>query len=166
MAAVKGVGKRGKAAAHTTPEFKQSLYDCGYAGMSQSQAIRHIGGSPTLLQNNADLKSVYLTGRDALATEVRKSIVEATKDSYLDRKLIAEKLNIFSDPFRVPPLKQPADARDTISEALQRFTEGSITEQALNSITKCCLAFVEAFSQSVLVKDIAELKAILAERNE
>lgn len=156
---------RGLSKQYQTEEFKKAIFDCAYAGMTQSQILRKLD-LPRNFFRYANAKNMYLAGRDALAEKVRASIIEASTDSYLDRKLLVEKLGIFSDPFETAKLETPLDARNAIAGALQRYTEGLISEQALNAVTKASMVFIESYSQTVLADDIAELKKMLQEKKD
>ncbi len=135
------------------------------------------GASKTAIQRELKLPANFFSqypqalewfyrGRDMLAREVSKKVIGASTESYLDRKLLVEKLNLFQEPFKTVMLKTPKDARDTLALALQKFTSGEIAETTLNAISKNCMTFIESYNQSVLQKDVAEIKRKLDEKPE
>ena len=108
-----------------------------------------------------DFEEAYEKGRDKLSARVRQDILEASITSYNDRKLLAERLSLFSEPFKTKKMKTPEDARDLIATAIAKFTSGEINELSLNAISKAANNFIESFNQTILQQDIKELRAML-----
>ncbi len=144
--------------------FEQVITECAAAGMSKHAICRKLHIGDTTFGKYEVAREWFDRGREQLAELVTKSIVKASNTSYLDRKLLAEKLNLFSEPFEVKRITTPAQARTLIATGISKYCAGEITEISLNTITKSALAFIESYNQTVLQKDLADIKKQLAGR--
>ena len=133
-------------------------------GMNKQSIRRELKLPMNFFSQYGEAQEWFMRGRDKLAKKVSAAVVASSTESYLDRKMLVEKLNLFSEPFESTMLKTPEDAREVLSTALQHFTLGEITEGTLNAISKNCMTFIESYNQSVLQKDIAELKRMISEK--
>jgi len=149
---------------HNTKAVKTSVIDLAYKGQSKTAILRTLKLPHNFFGHYEEATEWFQTGRDKLATVVAKSITEAIPTSYLDRKLLVEKLNIFSEPFKTKKITSPKQSRDLIATAIQKFTEEEITEQSLSAIIRACNSFIESYNQTILMEDVAELKQLFKEQ--
>ena len=144
--------------------IQDAIKELAAAGMNKTAIARKLDIGRNIFSDKPLALKLFNEGRDALIKKVSESIIEASTTSYLDRKILAQKLNLFSEPFSIKVLKTPEDARDLISLALQKFTAGEIDDQSLGATVRAANAFIESFNQSVLQQDMAELKKLFEGR--
>jgi hypothetical protein len=158
------VQKRTLPKMYQTKAIENSIIALSYKGQSKTAIIRALKLPHNIFQQYDESYEWFLEGRDKLATAVSKNIVEAIPTSYLDRKLLVEKLNIFSESFKPKKITSPKQSRDLIATAIQKFTQGEITEQTLSAIIRACNSFIESYNQTILMEDVGELKQLFKEK--
>ena len=143
---------------------KKVIIKLASTGASRQAITRKLKVTQNFFNHYTEAAEWYQLGRDLLAQQVSDSIIASTETSYLDRKLLTEKLNLFCEPFDVEELTTPEGARNLISKAIGLFTSGHINEASLGAITRSANAFIESYNQTVLMKDVSDLKKALKER--
>ncbi len=130
-------------------------------GLSKAAIVRKLLLPPNFFYHHKEPPIWYQNGRDNLSLRVAKDIIKSCETSYLDRKLLSEKLSLFYEPFETKKITSPQGARDILSISLQKFTAGEISELTLNAISKTAMIFIESYNQTILMEDVAELKKLL-----
>lgn len=149
---------------YRSPATEKAVTKLSSKGMSKTAILRQMKLPANFFNHHKEPSLWFQNGRDQLSLKVSKDIIKATKTSFLDRRLLAEKLGCFFEPFETKEVKTPEDARDVLSQSLQRFTAGEISEGTLNTISKVVMSFIESYNQTVLQKDILELRKLLKEK--
>ncbi len=148
---------------HLLPQ-EEAITELAANGLTKSAIIRKLGLAPNVFNAYEEPQSWYLTGRALLSERVTADILKAAPASFLDRRLLADRLNLFQEPFEMKRITSPAGARTLIATGIQKYCLGEMSEIALNTITKAALAFIESHSQTILQKDLAEIKKQLKAR--
>ncbi len=133
-------------------------------GLTKSAIVRKLGLGHNTFNHYEEPQTWFDTGRATLSEQITNDIIKSSPVSFLDRRLLADRLNLFREPFVVPKIKSPAGARGMIATGIQRYCAGEMSEIALSTITKAALAYIESHSQPVLQRDILEIKKQLKGR--
>ncbi len=155
--------KKQKLPKHLLPQ-KAAITELAAKGLTKMAIIRKLGLGTNLFNIYAEPQEWFLTGKALLAERITNDIIFAAPSSFLDRRLLADRLNLFRDPFEVKKITTPAGARAMIATGIQRYCSGELAESSLTAITKAALAFIESHSQTVLQKDLADIKKQLKAR--
>ena len=158
--------KRKIPAKYNTASVKNAIVDLAHRGLTKGAIIRKLKLSLNFFTNYPEADELYAKGRDRLTDDVASSIIGASTTSYNDRKILAERLNLFSEPFTVKKLHTPEEARDLIAAAVDKYTRCEITADTLNIVIRAANSFIESFNQSVLMDEINELKKLFKERGD
>ncbi len=143
---------------------KDAIIELAANGLIKSVIIRKLGLGANVFGLYKETGDWYLEGRAKLSEQITKNIIKAAPLSFLDRRLLADKLNLFHEPFETKKIASPAGARTLIATGIQKFCAGEISEQSLSTITRASLAFIESYNQTVLQKDMLDIKKQLKER--
>ncbi len=146
--------------------FLEGIRQCAFEGMTMVATVRELEiEDKAIFSHYEKPKEFYMRGRDELAKKLVATIIHASDSSYNDRKLLAEKMDIFSEPFTLhKEVKDQASARDAMSQAISMFTEGRISADTLKAVTSALNGFIESINQSKLAEDILELRRLIKER--
>ena len=145
-------------------KMKKAVISLSEKGFSRPAIVRKLAIEDTMFfsryKESADW---YATGRDLLAADVLKETIAATKTSFLDRRLLIEKLGLLNtEPFEFKKeIKDQASARDGIALSIKLFAEGKISTEVLKTITTSLGQYIESVSQSKLQEDILELRRMM-----
>ncbi len=149
-----------------TKTIMQAITDLAAKGLSRQAVLRSLSGQ---IDNMAftrykECLTAYLTGRDILAARIAEDIVAASCTSYMDRKLLSEKLNLFTSGFELPEIKSVPSALKAIATVAELYAKGHVTDTQAQTIAKLAGQYVELNSQTELRKEVNEIKKMLKDR--
>ncbi|WP_415408223.1 hypothetical protein ACLHDG_06635 [Sulfurovum sp. CS9] len=145
-----------------TPAVMKAITDLAEKGLSRQAIIRNLGIDKMAFSRYKETTECFMLGRDKLAITTSANIIKASNTSFMDRKLLSEKLNLFQEPFTLKKsVKDPSTAKQAIAEAIGLYCEAKISESQMLNISRACAIFVELDSQTVLRKEIDEIKKLL-----
>lgn len=149
-----------------TPTVLDAISDLAEKGLSRQAIIRELGIDKLAFNRYKEPTDYFLIGRDRLAKSTAEKIIKSASNSFMDRKLLAEKLNLFSEPFTLKKsIKSTETAKEALSQSIELFCEGKITELQLQTISRACSVYVELESQTTLKNDVDEVKKLLKKRD-
>ena len=156
-------GPRYKPLAKTfTTAVIQSITDLAEKGLSRQAIIRTLGIDKMTFSRYKETTEAFMIGRDKLALTTSANIITASANSFMDRKLLAEKLSLFSEPFDLKKkVDSPETAKLAIAEVIEKYCAGLIPESTMLNVSRACAIYVELDSQTVLRKEIDEIKKLL-----
>jgi len=134
-------------------------------GMNRTAIVRTMGLEHNAFNKYKETGDAFLSGRDVLADTTAKQIIRACSTSHMDRKLLAEKLSLFTEPFDLKkPITDPETAKAAVGEVIEKYCQGLISEVTMLNVTRAAGLFVEIDSQTVLRREVDEIKALLKKR--
>ncbi len=149
-----------------TKKILETITDLASKGLSRQAVLRTMKGSidQYALTRYEECLIAYLNGRDILAMKVSEDIIFAAPSSYMDRKLLAEKLNLFENPFDLPVIKSVPSALRAIAETASLYSRGLITDAQAQTVSKLAGMYVELNSQTELRKEVNDIKKMLKDK--
>ncbi len=148
-----------------TPAIMKAITGLAEKGLSRQAIIRNLSIDKMAFSRYKETTECFMLGRDKLAERTSKNIIEASATSFMDRRLLSEKLNLFQEPFTLKKsVKDPETAKNAIAEAIGLYCEAKISEGQMLNISRACAIFVELDSQTTLRKEVDEVKKLLKAR--
>lgn len=156
--------KRKLAAKYNNAAFKKAVITLAAKGYARAAIVRELKIEDTMFFSRyAEPIEWYATGRDQLAASVLSQTIKATKTSFLDRRLLIEKLGLLNtEPFEFEkPITDQESAKNGIALVIKLFAEGKISTEVLKTVTTSLGQYIESISQSKLQEDILELRRMI-----
>ncbi len=149
-----------------TKKILETITDLASKGLSRQAVLRTMKGSidQYALTRYEECLNAFLLGRDILAMKVSEDIIFAAPSSYMDRKLLAQALNLFADPFDLPKISSVATALKAIAATADLYSRGLINDNQAQTIQKLANTFVELSQQTELKKEVREIKKMLKDK--
>ncbi len=146
-----------------TKKLLQEIENLAAKGLSRQAVTRTLDIDKIAMTRYEEVLNAFLRGRDTLAARIAEDIIAASCTSYMDRKLLSEKLNLFTSGFDLPKIISVPSALKAIAATADLYSRGLITDIQAQTVSKLAGQFVELNSQTELRKEVNEIKKMLKE---